>query len=263
MTTAKTTTTKAAAQPLNLRQKLAAVAKSLGDVKPDGYNAFYKYKYFSDEQLSGLFRQKFADAGIVLVPNIISEQIESFQTEKGKHSFLTTMRVMWTFYDADSDETIVASTPGQGDDPGDKGSNKAMTGSFKYLLIKMFQIGGEQSDAEADTKTDERHEEKKAARKSDAAKPEQKVENVQKGGRQANASEPQVDRVSRLAKELGIGMGGLVNVIKNSLGVDVELPEDDKEKGPFMRSFFENLTADEIGKVAQALETATERAKDV
>ena len=90
-----------------------------------------------------------------------------------------------------------------------------------------------------------------------------KVENVQKGGRQSNASEPQVDRVSRLAKELGIGMGGLVNVIKNSLGVDVELPEDDKEKGPFMRSFFENLTADEIGKVAQALEEATERAKDV
>lgn len=248
--------TAAAVEPLNLRQKLAAVAKSLGDVKPEGYNSFHKYKYYSDEQLSGMFRQRFAEHGIILVPDVMHFDIQPFTTEKGKHSWLTTLRVKWTLKDAGSDEEIVAYTVGQGDDPGDKGANKAMTGAFKYLLIKMFQIGGEESDAEADTSTDERHSKPAKAKVQKAEKP---VEDVQKGGRQKKASETQVDVVSRLAGQLGIGMSGLVNVIRNTLSVDVELPENEVDQAKFMRSFMENLDAAEIGKVVGALQEALER----
>ena len=244
--------------PKNLRQKLAAVALSLGDVKPDGYNTFHKYKYFSDEQLSGAFRSRLADAGIVVVPNAMSSDIKTFQTDKGKHSFLTTMRIQWTFYDTDSDERIIAYTVGQGDDPGDKGANKAMTGAFKYLLIKMFQIGGETSDAEGDESTDARHEDKRTP-KAKVEKPKAKVEDVKKGGRQSGASEPQVDQVSRLAAELGIGFDGLLRVIKNQLDVELEMPDDAADQKKMMRSFFENLDAEEIGKIVSALEEAKER----
>jgi hypothetical protein len=247
----------------NLREKLAAIAGDIGDIKPDGYNEFHRYKYFSDEQLSGIFRKRFADAGVIVVPYVENIDVASFQTDKGKHSFLTTLTVMWRILDTDSDEQLTARTIGQGDDPGDKGANKAMTGAFKYLLIKMFQVGGESSDAEADTSTDERHTDEKPSRKAKVSRPKARVENVQKGGRQANATEVQVDRISVLARELGIGFDGMANVIKNTLSVDVELPDDVEEKKRVLRSFLESLTAEDIGKIAQALETAKERAQDV
>ena len=238
--------------PLNLRQKLAAIFGSLGKVKQEGKNDFHGYKYFSDEQLSGLFRDKFAAANIVLVPVVTEMQITEFQTDKGKHSFLTSITASWDIHDGDSDEVITAVTVGQGEDPGDKGANKAMTSAFKYLLIKMAQIGGE-GDAEADEATDKRHEKTEKAKVEKVSKP---VEGVQKGGRQTAAAETQVDAISRLAKEKHLDMDGLVKVIKNKLGVELELPDDAASKGPFLRSFFENLTGDELTTMVQALERA-------
>jgi len=247
----------------NLIQKLCDVIAELGPMKPEGFNSFHKYKYFSDEQLSSAFRDKLAKRNVLLIPEVRNYDIRDFETEKGKHSFLTTMMVRWTLHDGDSEDFIEATTVGQGDDPGDKGANKAMTGAFKYLLIKMALIGGE-GDAEADEATDKRHAAPTAPQKPAAARveaPAAPVTGVQKGGRQQGANEPQVDTVSRLAAELGIGFDGLLNVIKNVLGVELEMTPDmnGDDKRLFMRSFFENLTSEEIGKVVQALNEAIAR----
>ena len=244
----------------NLVQKICEVITELGPLAPAGTNAFHHYKYFSDEQISNMFREAFAKRNILLVPEVTSWDIRDFKTEKDKHSFLTTITVRWTFHDGDSGEMIEAVTIGQGDDPGDKGANKATTGAFKYLLIKMAMIGGE-GDAEADEKTDKRHSPstRPEAPPARVERPKERVEGVQKGGRQAGASEPQVDRVSRLAAELGIGFDGLIQVIKNVLGVDLEMPEAPEDKKKMMRAFFENLSSEEIGKIAQALEEAKQR----
>jgi len=247
----------------NLRQKLCEIIAGLGPMEPAGENKFHHYKYFSDEQISNLFRAALATRNVLLVPNVRSFDIRDFETEKGKHSFLTTLMIDWSIFDGDSDEVIMATTVGQGDDPGDKGANKAMTGAFKYLLIKMAQIGGE-GDAEADTSTDERHAgggDRGRSRREPARvdRPTQPVEGVQKGGRQATANEPQVNRVSLLAKELGIGFDGLVNVIKNTLEVELELPEGEEDRRKFMRAFFDGLNAEETGKIVQRLEEAKQR----
>lgn len=248
----------------NLIQKICEVITELGPLAPAGTNAFHHYKYFSDEQISNMFRDAFASRNILLVPEVMSWDIRDFKTEKDKHSFLTTIMVRWTFHDGDSGELIEAVTIGQGDDPGDKGANKATTGAFKYLLIKMAMIGGE-GDAEADDRTDKRHAEAQRAentRRNQPARveqPQERVEGVQKGGRQAGASEPQVDVVSRLAKDLNIGMDGLVNVVKNVLGVDIEMPDAPEDKPKMLRAFFEGLDSEEIGKVVQALDEAKQR----
>ncbi len=242
----------------NLIQKLCEVIAELGPMQPEGFNSFHKYKYFSDEQLSSAFRDKLAKRNILLVPEVRSYDIRDFETEKGKHSFLTTMMVRWTLHDGDSEDFIEATTVGQGDDPGDKGANKAMTGAFKYLLIKMALIGGE-GDAEADEATDKRHAAPQKAAAARVEAPAAPVTGVQKGGRQQGANEPQVDTVSRLAAELGIGFDGLLNVIKNVLGVEVEMPPDPEDKKKMMRAFFEGLTSEEIGKIVQALNEAIER----
>jgi len=247
-----------AAKSPNLRKKIATIVGSIGDIEPDGYNKFHNYHYFSDEQISGLFRQRFADAGIILVPDVEAFDIREFTTGGGKPSFLTTLHVRWSLLDADSDETITARTVGQGDDPGDKGSNKAMTGAFKYLLIKLAQIGGE-GDAEADEKADERHV------KSEAAKPkvgDSDIKGVERGGRNANATDAQITKVRQLAADLGLNAAGVATVVEETLpktkskGIEAVHAAPEDQQGPALVAFLGQLAADDIGKVVSALDDA-------
>jgi hypothetical protein len=97
----------------NLIQKLCEVIAELGPMKPEGFNSFHKYRYYSDEQLSSAFRDKLAKRNILLVPEVTSWDIRDFKTEKDKHSFLTTMMVRWTLHDGDSGELVEAVTMGR------------------------------------------------------------------------------------------------------------------------------------------------------
>ena len=63
---------------------LAAIFGSLGKVKQEGKNTFHDYKSFSDEQLTGLFRDLFAEANIGLVPRSSEEGRAGRERSSGK-----------------------------------------------------------------------------------------------------------------------------------------------------------------------------------
>ena len=235
--------------PKNLVQKLAEVILEIGPMSPSGENKFHHYKYFSDEQISSAFRDKLAKRNIVITPQVMDYEIREFQTAKGGHSFLTTMKVMWTIQDGDSDmhDDIIAVTVGQGDDPGDKGANKAMTGAFKYFLLKMGMIGGE-GDAEADESTDKRS---VGAAKSAMTISDSDIKDVQRGGRSKNATQAQVKRVRVLAGQLGLTPPGVAIIIKEVLDKDVDLGVGDQ--GPPLVEFLGKLGAEDIGMVVQKM----------
>lgn len=234
---------------LNLRQKLAEVILSIGPVEPGGFNAFHKYKYFSDEQISAIFKDKLASRNIIIVPQVLDYEVREYATDKDKHSFLTTMKIMWTIMDGDNDEEIIAVTVGQGDDPGDKGANKAMTGAFKYFLLKMGIIGAG-SDAEADERTDQR---------TSRARPggnnirvgQSNIEGVQRGGRSTNATDAQVQRIRLLAKDLELTPVGVALIIGEVLDKAVDLGTEDP--GPPLVQFLGGLDAESIGKIIQRM----------
>lgn len=239
----------------NLKQKLADVILSIGSVEPGGFNAFHKYKYFSDEQISALFKDKLASRNIIIVPQVLDYEVREYATDKDKHSFLTTMKIMWTIMDGDSDEEIIAVTVGQGDDPGDKGANKAMTGAFKYFLLKMGIIGAG-SDAEADERTDHR---------TSGARPpvsvgQSNIEGVQRGGRSRNATEAQVQRIRLLAKDLGLQPAGVALIITEVLDKPIDLGTEDP--GPPLVEYLGSLDAESIGKVIQKMVEMKDDVKD-
>ena len=233
---------KEAKESKNLSQKLAEVILDIGPQKPEGYNDFHRYSYYSDEQISTMFRERLASRNIIIIPTVVTYDVQPYQTDKQKHSFLTSLTIEWRIVDGDSGETMVAVTVGQGDDPGDKGANKAMTGAFKYFLLKLGLVGGG-TDAEADTKTDQR-----AAGmvigKSD-------IKGIARGGRSTNATEAQVRRVSMLARDLGIDAAGTALIVMEVLDREVDLGTDDP--GPALASYLATLSADDIGKIVQAM----------
>lgn len=131
-----------------LYQKLADITKEIGKVEKKGYNAFHKYYYVTESDLTDLIRDKLSSRGIVIIPSLKSVQHDDT---------LTTALMTFTFVDSETGEREACEWAGTGDDKGDKGLYKAYTGSLKYFLMKMFLIS-QGDDPEADTATDRRAE---------------------------------------------------------------------------------------------------------
>ena len=247
-----------------LATKLAMIMADVGDRAPEGKNSHFSYKYFTDKQLSGIFQSRFARYGIIMVPEVLQHEIIEGKTNKDKTTYLTNLMVRFTFYDGATGETISGVGFGQGDDPGDKGANKAMTGATKYFLIKTFQIGGE-ADAEADDATDQRTTapmraqvtEKRPAKVTQS----QPKGEVKKGGRQQNATEAQVMRIAQLSKELNINAAGVGRVVGKVTDSEVTLTEG-KEREE-LRALLGSLSSDFLGEVVRRLEEAKGRQGDL
>jgi ERF superfamily len=125
---------------LNLTQKLCAVGKALTWIKKRGENTFHGYKYATESDLVLAIRMELYNRNVFLLPNVIETKREGRTDEKGKYKAITDMNIEWTWLDGDSGEKIVSHMPGCGEDSGDKGTYKAITGSEKYLLLKTFLI---------------------------------------------------------------------------------------------------------------------------
>lgn len=128
--------------------KMLWIMSQVSRIPKNGYNSFHKYKYVKEEDLAETVRKLFIDVGIF--PSVSVKEVIQNGT-------LTTIITEHTFTDVDTGQQIVVSFAGSGDDKGDKGLYKAMTGDTKYLLMKTFLIPtGE--DPELDTSTDDRNE---------------------------------------------------------------------------------------------------------
>lgn len=244
--------------------KLARIMAEVGDRAPEGSNNHFSYKYFTDKQLSGIFQSRLAKYGIIMVPNVLSHEIIEGKTNKGGTTYLTNLHVEFTFYDGATGEHITGSGFGQGDDPGDKGANKAMTGAVKYFLIKTFQIGGT-ADAEADDETDARTSTpvRNNVRENRPAevKATTKGGEVKKGGRQQSATEAQVMKIRLLAKELNMQAAGIGRVVEKVTNSEVALTAG--KEGEELLALLGSLSSKDLGEVVKRLETAKERNSDL
>lgn len=148
-----------------LVKKLAEVMKAVGGVPKKGYNAFHKYNYAREADILDAVRDELAKRHVILVPSVESYELRDVKTQKGEDR-LTSVLMRFTAMDGESGESFSFGMLGQGQDPGDKGAYKAETGAEKYAVKKLFMLGDEEADPEADTKTDEAH-----AKKTEKPKP--------------------------------------------------------------------------------------------
>lgn len=129
-----------------LHAKLAEVMAEVGRVPKRGRNEFHKYWYATEADIVEAVRGALSSRGVSLIPSI---------TEVLREGTLTTVLMEFQFADGATGETSTHKWAGTGDDKGDKGLYKAMTGALKYFLLKTFLMPTG-DDPEADESTDKR-----------------------------------------------------------------------------------------------------------
>lgn len=145
---------------LNLYQKISAVMKDVEYLSKDDAIEFKstKYKAISEEKVTSTVRESLIRHGLVILP------VE--QSHK-REDTLTTVDVKYKIVDIDTGQFEVLASSGTGADTQDKGVGKAMTYSYKYLLLRTFAIPtGEDPDKVSSAELDEKQRvesEKKAA----------------------------------------------------------------------------------------------------
>jgi hypothetical protein len=140
-TAAKKSTKKPARPKLSLVSKLAEVQASISNIAKDGYNDFQKYKYVMEANIVKACRMELARRHVMVFPAI--QQVK-------REGSLTTIFTEYTIIDGESDERLRFIWAGTGADKGDKGLYKAITGSQKYFLMKLFQMPtGDDAEAES------------------------------------------------------------------------------------------------------------------
>lgn len=249
---------------LGLHARIARIAGDLPDIDPQGENKHFNYRFFSNIQIMGLFRPRLARQMIVVVPETVEEnEPRDLKTAKGGSSLLTRIKVTWRVVDAINGESFTGQSLGYGDDSGDKGANKAYTAALKNFLMKLFEVGGDSEDLEADEATDRRAKAREAGservRSVDIGNAD--ITGVKRGGRSEKATDAQVARVGQYIRDLQLTPEAFVTFVDKVLGDSLELGDDAWAE---IKGYLEGLDGPDIGKLIArfdaVLNTAEEQA---
>ena len=133
----------------NIYQKILEVMKNIEYLNKDDAVAFgnTKYKAMSEEKVTMTVRKELINQGLVVFP------VEQTVFKEGN---ITTTNTTYKMVNTENpDEFIFLASSGQGSDTQDKGVGKAMTYSFKYMLLRTFAIPtGEDPDKVASAQID-------------------------------------------------------------------------------------------------------------
>ena len=136
-----------------LKEKLLKVMTECAKIGKDGYNNSLRYKYVTAAKINDIVNASLVNNRIVTTSE--AEQIEAVDvaTDSGKGERLVTVKVKITLYDVDSEENMVISGIGSGQDWGDKGAAKAQTMAVKYAWKSALLIADAGDDPDADSST--------------------------------------------------------------------------------------------------------------
>lgn len=144
----------------NIYEKILEVMKNIEYLNKDDAVAFgnTKYKAMSEEKVTMTVRKELIRQGLVVFP------IEQTVTKDGN---ITTTNTVYKMVNTENpEEHVLLASSGQGSDTQDKGVGKAMTYSFKYMLLRTFAIPtGEDPDKVASAQID--YEEKLTKKKAE------------------------------------------------------------------------------------------------
>lgn len=124
------------------------------------------YAYRGIDQVTAAAQPLFGELGIVIAPGkIISAESKVVYVGANKNEWEhLTLVVRWSIYGPGGiDDMIEAETIGEGRDNSDKTANKAYTGAYKNLMLKLLTIGDPSEDPD-----NERHENDGPGREDEA-----------------------------------------------------------------------------------------------
>lgn len=122
-----------AANRKNVFQRIHAVMEEVGTIAKNGKNNFHGYNYATEADFVHTLRPLLVKHGLVVVPQQV--------TNPSREGDITTIVMMYKIVSIDdpTDFTSVA-IPASGQDKGDKGIYKAITGAKKYMMANLFMV---------------------------------------------------------------------------------------------------------------------------
>lgn len=191
------------------------------------------YAYRGVDQVTAAAQPLFGELGIVIVPVEIVD-LATRQVEVGQHKTIWDHHVVtvhWAIYGPGGiTDMIEAESVGEGRDNSDKGINKAYTGAYKNLLLKLLSIGdpSEDPDTERHDNSDDR----------DEAPPADLTEQQAAAAAISKLNGADKALVNKLAKEAGITnvmragdrAGDLLDIIANLHKDEAAQAEPDPQK---------------------------------
>jgi len=136
---------------MNIFKLIPKVMSDLGAIGKSGNNSQQGYKFRKIDDVYNSLMPVLAKHGVFFVPSVLESHEERFTTSKGTSQIRVKLKVKYNVYadDGSSFETVVE---GEGIDTSDKATNKALTASFKYMLIQVLCIAVEDIvDADSDS----------------------------------------------------------------------------------------------------------------
>lgn len=119
---------------MNIYEKMLEVMKSIEYLNKDDAVKYgtTSYKAMSEEKVTTTVRKALIKQGLVVFP--VEQTVE-------KDGNITTTNTTYKMVNTENPEEFVfLASSGQGSDTQDKGAGKAMTYSFKYMLLRTFAI---------------------------------------------------------------------------------------------------------------------------
>ena len=132
--------------------KMNNVIKALGKVEDDGQNNFSNYKYISGNKMNSLLRDLLPVHGLSITSEVIDSSEINFTNEKGKIVIRTTVHMLFTVTDTETNESIKLKFSGADQDTGGKSYGQAVTEATKRFQLKNFFVSN-RDETDPDSKT--------------------------------------------------------------------------------------------------------------
>lgn len=219
--------------------KLAKVMSEVQYLQKKGYNSFHKYRYATEADVNEKVREELAKQNVVMLPSMLAHSMREHTNRSGAIEYITMVDMEFRFIDGDTGEELVIRMSGEGQDAGDKGIYKAISGAQKYALMKAFMIPTG-DDPEGDEEVDRRNH----------TQPSEKPEKPVKTGK---PSEAQLKRLYAISKAQALGDGVIKGYMKETYGAESskDLTIDQ------YRTLCEALEGGKVKAWGEAMETKT------
>lgn len=131
-------------------QKLLELQKAVVGLTKD--KSGNSYQYVSGDKILSIVRPKMDALGLLLIPEVEESTYtrQDYNTKNGEKSeIFCTLRLKFTWIDADSGEKVECRWASSGMNNWDKGLGSALTYGERYFLLKFFHIATDKDDVDA------------------------------------------------------------------------------------------------------------------
>lgn len=136
-----------------VHKKLAIVMKECSHIAKNGVNEFHGYNYVTGADVLEKVNQAFTKVGLITTAQATLVDLREVPNTKGSIEKFATVLVEVSVYDIETEECLVFTGLGSGQDAGDKAIMKAQTAAIKYAYMMSLCIATN-DDPEADIRTD-------------------------------------------------------------------------------------------------------------